>query len=676
MKKKFISVFALTALGLLTLAACGGTSSSSQGSSVSSSSTPSSSQSTNSSKPSVSSQESSTVSSNSSTPSTPSSTTVVVSNPTLNLPSENEYTVKAGEDFTLPTVTAEDYDGSNLTEYIEVEDVFENGAIKDGVFNAKTCGDHILSYYVEADDGRYAEGEITIHVTPSHEENFETEGFTDVSAISTYGTFKENFEKGRRSPLAAVTDANNATELTATDEAIAGNSMFIDADKTAGSALNAVFFDAFNDYFPKGKATTYTVSFDYKILENSNFALKDFYFGLSWDNFDGLNNAFVKSTDEVGKTYTYTCSFPAAVIPTTEKAYFRFFKLGASQDNKAKIVVDNFVISSSECAETTKVVPTAEQLLADGGFTWDWKENGSAATNGETIIIDNLENEAAKTAMQASDKFSENALRLINADTHLFEGLNKNNLLSDKKIIIDLYYYAVNDNGFHLLMLNDTGNSDTLTITNEKEGDINHVRFESNIKPSWQALNIYGQENPNFEIYLGKLTVQLVDADVVPDDQTPNGHKVGDEWTISSRQWGNENKGAIKTEAFDGDAEVIENELMGDAPTKFTFNGKDCTMEWFQAGGKIEENQKYEITTTYYVKSFTEGAKLEFNIDNQVFMEIGNDGYLDPGFHQETISWQATRTVDFFSFYISGAMDVEGVIYVASVNIKLVEIVK
>ena len=275
-----------------------------------------------------------------------------------------------------------------------------------------------------------------------------------------------------------------------------------------------------------------------------------------------------------------------------------------------------------------------------------------------------------KSVMQSSEYFSDNALKLINADGHLFSGLTKNNMTTEKQLDIEMVYYAVNDGGFHLIMMGDNGNK-TLDITKEDLGNgLKKVTFSGIIASGWNQLNIYGAGNANFEIYVGQLKAKVSEPPVREEDTTINGYKVGDSWTISQRQWGNEDKGnGLKTEAFDNNADAIANEKMGTAPTKFTINAANVNMEWFQANGRIETGHTYTITLTYYVASWEGSARMMYNFDNQVFENVGSTSV---GFHEETITWTATKDVDFFSLYFPDTTN--GVVYVANVTVTLVDL--
>lgn len=593
-------------------------------------------------------------------------TVTAIPDPTITIDGNKTLTVNAGENLTLPTVSAKDYDNKDLSSYIEIEDLAESGTINNNVFNAKIAGSHEISYYVETDDGRYAEDYLTVDVKPATAESFDVSSYSDPSVITTYGVYKENFEKGRKSPLyAALNDSQNAAYLTSTSDAIQGNSLVINFNKTAGSALNALFLGVFNDYFVREKAVTYKVSFDYKVLSDS--VPSDIYFGLSWDGSNGLNNQFVtnKTKDQVN---SFSCSFPATKIPAAGNAYFIFFQLSGST-NDSIIAVDNFVFETIECAQVNEVTPTAEQLQAENGFRWDFVDNGASSTNGETIVINNVENETAKDAMKNDTDFGKNALKLTNADDHSFSGLTKNNMIVGKKITIEMKYYAVNGNGFHLIMKGESGNP-TLSIDSKHDGNMYVVTYTGTIENGWYQLDIYGQNNPNFEIYIAYINVKLADADPIPENQTPKGHKVGESYTQSSRQWGNEDKTAqngTKTEAFDNYEDAIANEKMGTKPTKLTSTIGNATHEWYQTGGTalpLEIEQTYSITVVYYVVECS--GSFTLNFDNHVFLDLENS----IGFHECTISWVAERSVDFFCFFFPENPST-ATIYIAYTKVEL-----
>ena len=598
-------------------------------------------------------------------------TVKAASKPVLKMPEVLTYQASVGTAFTLPTVTAKDYKGNDITSSIEIEDLNEKGSIKNGVFTAAIAGEHTLSYYVEDpnDADLFTEGEIKINVAAAHEETFDVTGYDDPSALANYGTFKENFGKGIKSPTyRAIADSNNATHLSGGEDAINGNSLIIDAIKTAGSAARCIFFNQFNDYFKRGISATYTVSFSYKILSNDVGNFSNFYLQLNWDGSSGLNQTFVPSNAQVNTVYEASFSFPGTKIPTTGNAWFGLFKLSGSNTDTI-IAIDNLTFSAKEVAQVNAVVPSSEQLTK--GFTFDMENNGTESTNGETVIIDKIENTDAKTAMKANDNFGKNALKLTNADDHLFAGLTKNNMVVGKKLTIEVYYYSVNNKGLHYIMMGDNGNPTLQIEDKEVSGNIRVTKYEGVIESGWNQLNIYGQGNSSFEIYIGKINLKLAEADPVPEDETPKGYKVGFNFNEKTRAFGTANETSRAVENFDNNAAVIANSNMGDAPQKVTFKNANTTIEWFRGDGRIEDKQKYKITLDYYVSNWS--GRLMYNFDNNVFLEIGSN--MEEGYHRSEITWTANRQVDFFSFYTPGDGGT-GTFYVGNINVELIEIAK
>lgn len=598
-------------------------------------------------------------------------TVKAASKPVLKMPEVLTYQASVGTAFTLPTVTAKDYKGNDITSSIEIEDLNEKGSIKNGVFTAAIAGEHTLSYYVEDpnDANLFTEGEIKINVAAAHEETFDVTGYDDPSALANYGTFKENFGKGIKSPTyRAIADSNNATHLSGGEDAINGNSLIVDANKTAGSAARCIFFNQFNDYFKRGISATYTVSFSYKILSNDVGNFSNFYLQLNWDGSSGLNQTFVPSNAQVNTVYEASFSFPGTKIPTTGNAWFGLFKLSGSNTDTI-IAIDNLTFSAKEVAQVNAVVPSSEQLT--NGFTFDMENNGTESTNGETVIIDKIENTDAKTAMKANDNFGKNALKLTNADDHLFAGLTKNNMVVGKKLTIEVYYYSVNNKGLHYIMMGDNGNPTLQIEDKEVSGNIRVTKYEGVIESGWNQLNIYGQGNSSFEIYIGKINLKLAEADPVPEDETPKGYKVGFNFNQKTRAFGTANETSRAVENFDNNAAVIANSNMGDAPQKVTFKNANTTIEWFRGDGRIEDKQKYKITLDYYVSNWS--GRLMYNFDNNVFLEIGSN--MEKGYHRSEITWTANRQVDFFSFYTPGDGGT-GTFYVGNINVELIEIAK
>lgn len=601
-------------------------------------------------------------------------------NPTLTLTGETSLTVAAGVDLTLPVATAKDYDGTDITSEIIVEDYDDTSSISEDykTFNSKIAGVHTVSYYVENASGNYDEAEVTVTVTPTNEETFDVSGYQDLEALKEYGTFKENFENGIQSPLyKGLTDSNRSSYLSATDEGISGNSLIVDFNKTAGNASYSLFMSGFKDYFIRGVPVTYEVSFDYKVLSNASNT-GDCYVGLSWDDSTGLNKQFVSVAD--GSVGHYTTKFTEVSVPDDDRnVYFFFFKLGATSE-PVKIAIDNIEVTAIEAAQSTIVVPTSEELMADGGFTFNWKERSSTFNQGETIIVNNIEDETIKNAILAHDtSFGEQVMKLTGRDDHTFAGLNATNMISGMELVIDFDYYSVDDSGLLVLPMASGTQNGTLSegsglTTSIVDGNVKHLNITYKISSGVNALNFYPQ-NANFEIYMGNMTVKLQKSSVVvPDDETELGHKVGDSWTQTSRSFGSENKGFCEVTNDFTTPETVTGEGIGSTITrlKYSDSAANCTVEWYQPGlQQLEAGHKYSIEVVYFIESIPSGSRFMLNFDNNVFLELENG----IGYHKVTLDWTATISVNFFSFYAPESF-ANAVVYVASTTVTLTEIIK
>jgi len=616
MKKKLLGVALLSAVLTLGVTACNAGESSVP---PATSSIPSSEQSseTSSVQPSVSSVESSEESSSE-------SSTIPEADPVITLTSEEAVTVVAGVEVALPTATATDYDGTDLTASIEIEDDMDSGTILEGgaKFKSNIAGEHTLNYYVESTTGRYTEKNLTVNVTPVTAENFDTTGYQDPAAFATYGTLKENFAAGKKNKL-GISAPTGCVSYSATSEAIAGNSMIIDVNKTAGSAANQVFMNAFNDYFQKGKQASYILEFDYKFLTN-NGNTGDVYASISWDGTDGLN---VNGLNADGAVHHFYHKWAQVELPVGANVWFSIWKLGVS-DLDAIMAVDNFVITAQESAQVTPYTPTAAEL--EEGFTWNLEDKGITSTNGEVVLVNNIENNDIKTALAGNENFGNNALHLTGADDHKFSGLTADNLTAGKQLKLSMVYYKVNNGGFHLIMMQNGGITLDKYVTVTDLGD-NFVKVELDYKlpTGCYQLNVYGQGNNAFEIYVAGMTAKLEEPEPEVDPKA----------TVITNFYGMDNG---NTAAHSWDAETRKatvNTPDGDSTLWLTIDASDM----LKAGKKYI----YKVTFTFD-EGFT-GTKICMRYASSRFDDILTD--FSAGAHDLTLEASLDADGGFFGIY-------------------------
>ena len=605
-----------------------------------------------------------------------------VADPVLTIAGDvTEINVNAGEEISLPAATAEDYDHTDLTSEIVVEDYDDNSSIKKEAegykFNSLIAGDHTISYYVESTTTRSAEKLITVHVASATEETYDLEGKTDPAALGTYGEYRENVAKGKNSPLyKGINDSARATKISATADAISGNSMVIDFNKTAGNEANSVLLGSFSDAMLRNTKVTYIVEFDYKVIAGNDSSCKDIYFGARYDGFNGINTAFVASAD--GATHHASFKFPEFVAPESVNAGFFFFKFSASNEDVI-VAVDNFSFKANRCAETTSVKAKSERFLAERGFTFNWSDKSASFQQGEVIVVDGIEDEAIKNAIKAkTDSFGTNVMHLTGADSHNFGGLDATNLVSDMILTIDYDYYCVNDGAFLVLPMAGGAQAGTLepgngiTITTV-EGNIKHASISYKVKSGVDQLNFYPNGNKNFSIYVGNFTCKLEAAEEEVDrTATALGHHVGDSWTNTTRTFGNKDDASISITNDFATPETVSGEGIGDKVTKLVLKSGagNVTAEWYQPGRQqLEAGNTYTIDVVYYVESFDADDRFMLRLDS-MFENLDNG----LGYHKKTITITPTADVDFISFYYPETASADEVVYVASTTVTLTKV--
>lgn len=590
-----------------------------------------------------------------------------ITNLEINVSGQVTYTVNAGASLTLPTATCFDNDGTDLSAAIEIEDYNDSKAVTGQTFSSKIAGAHTISYYCESANSKLnGEATITVNVTAATNETFDVTGYEDPAVVGTYGTFKENFSKGKKAPLANVNDSTGASYISATSEAIAGNSLMIKSNNLAGSASNQVFMMAFNDFFLRGKNVTYTVSFDYKISEEAA-KYNDLYFAMMWDGYDGNNNLFVPSTATSGSVYHYEKKFPEVSIPATGHAWFSFWKMARQGTGDALIAVDDFVITATQCAETNDYVPTQSELMT--GVTYNWGDKWSAISACETTIVDNIADDSIKTAIKGASGFSTNVMHGTGASTHTLANVNATNLQARYILNVEFNYYEAADYPFAFIIMgggNRTVGATDYTITT-LSGNIKKVVIATALQDGASGLNIYGT-GASLDWYIGDMSVKLTEPAPIEAGKTPNGYEVGFNVEVNSRAFGTD---ASTTIVNTSESPLKDNADVTQATvTRWDVSAK-WSLEWFQGAGRVELNQKYTMDFIYYVESALSG-NVYLNIDNSDFRELPDGASV--GFHHVVLTDQTVKSTDYFCWYVNGT-PAFGTIYLASIKITLSEVV-
>ena len=435
--------------------------------------------------------------------------------PVIVIDGEKTLSIAAGESVTLPTVTAHDFRGQSLE--VEFEDEFGGSTISNGVFTSKVAGDHVITYYTEDETGEPATDSVTVTVVPANAESFVVTSQENVPAnITTFGTYKENFQKGTNAPyFKSLVDGNHAAYISGTSEAISGNSLVFNAKDIIGSQY-ALFGKVINDVILRETQVTYTISFDYKAI-NSDGCFNGLYFSPSYDTAGGAMGKDTKLSAQVGQVVHFEETYSRFVFPAEPtNCYLRIFNHNPSDTNvDSYVAIDNIVVTAKEETQISYVSPTTEQLLAEGGFTWNMSDKAAEISNTAFIAVNELEDATMKSAIQASEFFGENVVKVKGSSDHQMRSLNKNNVITGKVLEVTFWFYSVRDLGAIIFMGCNGGNT---TVSGDNisteviSGNIKKTTAKMNLASysNVDVVNFYGT-NPADEIYIGRITAKLYD---------------------------------------------------------------------------------------------------------------------------------------------------------------------
>ncbi len=226
---------------------------------------------------------------------------------------------------------------------------------------------------------------------------------------------------------------------------------------------------------------------------------------VSWEAVDGV-------------TYKYSINDGEAQVATTNSV-----QVGYGDKVSVWAVGDNVATLDSEKASATVAVvskyPTIDELAA--GYTFDWDENYVGVSQGVHTAVANVTNEAAKAAMEGSDKFGEYAMYLGGSGQHNFMGIlrEKNNLVVGYTYKITVNYYCVTDNGADYVILLGDNNSNLTVVTNPFTAGLNSFTFE--ITPTSEKICLTfwtSSSNLTLDVYLGDIEVKATEAVKERDD--------------------------------------------------------------------------------------------------------------------------------------------------------------
>ena len=566
--------------------------------------------------------------------------------PVVTINGATSFTLNAGETLTLPEANATDDADGDLTEGIKILSASGNKfcTISDGKFTSVVGGTYEVLYCAVDAAGNDAFESVYITVNALTDEK-ELDGEHDLSVLDNQETFVENFAEGAQSPLLKDSFRDYYT-LTATDEAISGNSLIIDYNKTDSTHGNKIYLSNLTPYFKTG---IWSISFDVKLI--SGEAFDNFYVAYSL-------------TSDAAMSYGRKCSLIGMKAGDVKHVEFTT-AIGIEDENEgravlyiynvvptmnAKIALDNFVIKRENLAHDA-YSPTIEEL--EDGFTYTWQENANTAL-GVPEKVSDITDSAAKNAISKSSEFSGTAKRLY-ASSRLFglaSSINPDYFTVGRVYTIRIpYYQKAGEAASYLTVVNGTANNRTIGVNIfNRVGQVAVYELKYIIQSGEQELVIYNENNWN-NLWIGNITITLSDrqdVDVEKDYYTPTAEEMANGYVYTLSEG---NVPEIVPEI--GSAEYYLKET-GNVPesgidlTNDIFGGKYVLRIAGNSGfkisafdGRITKNGYYQVSFDAYSKEGYDVSKLHLLILD------GNNTQLNTGIERFCMNYKGNGVYTF-----------------------------
>lgn len=425
--------------------------------------------------------------------------------PVLSIAGEKTFTVEPGEELLLPVATAvDDRDGDVSGDIVIATEPAEYASIADGRFLSDVLGCYAVFYSVKDAAGNETSERIEVNViSERYAETFDVSGFDDISALGKpakgeRAVYKENFAAGGDSPLISSAKLPAYVKPEAGVRAISGNSLVIDYGKCAGGA-NEWIADGLSPYLKSGR---WEVSFDVKLISGTGFS--DFYFcyrkigeGSSFERQVSLAEMREGETKHV--SYSRILDF--------DDGAWQFCVLKRNRNGDAVLALDNFTFAYTNINFKT-TYPTEEELKA--GYTYDWTKNYTPISSAEPVLLDEVENNEAKSAMEASEGFGKTLMHLTGSGGHEITSLSKtfspDFFRKGYVYTFELWYYAVTPGTNYLIATDGTPANHMIKQGVFKEG-LQKATIEYTVAENDVGITFF--TGNAVDIYLGNMTITL-----------------------------------------------------------------------------------------------------------------------------------------------------------------------
>lgn len=299
------------------------------------------------------------------------------------------------------------------------------------------------------------------------------------------------------------------------------------------------------------------------------------------------------------------------------------------------------------CAEPSIVredyyAVTHEDMLKEGGYTYDWSKNNIVAIDNNTkyVEISTMEDAELKTALEATNAFKNDyALKFAGLSSSLITCLT-GSLTEGNVYTVSFNAYEKTKGSVTLLLMGTSGTQagqSNFTITDNGNGTKNYTTTFT-AKADYNAVNLYIATE--CELYLADLTLQ----ETLPaaDDGLVDIQVTG------TKKWSDCGIAASK---FTQVAAPTTEKGFADKALQFVTPSANYTMELFNISDLTTNDSNYKsatFTVYYYVVEMT-GTGLMINVDNAHFEP------LEAGVGYHAVTFSVDYVVNYFSLYVDGS---------------------
>ncbi|MBE7087108.1 MAG: hypothetical protein E7369_02260 [Clostridiales bacterium] len=444
---------------------------------------------------------------------------------------QDSYTTTAGTAVTLPLATVTD----NVDTELELDvSVTSKGATitkkTEGYeFLSDTASTYYVSYYAIDTAENETEEFITVVVNPVVAESTVTAEQKNITVLEDGGTYVENFEKGYSGDIAkGLTYSNSVGEpnasVKATDDSIAGNSLFIDYNTCAWNTNTQFWFGSLDDYIKSGK---WTVSMDVKVLGGT--APSGLYLSFICDGTEsGTDQSIALATDGTVKTVSTEGLY---TFDETKNWHFRIFFYTGNSDYSYEnfvIVIDNITFTykyvENDVADRTATPKTLTiaDLTGTNGYTLTGADDNYTAVSGSgapTYLIKNklVASERLTTDqaanITAANGFNSDYVILANAQLNWFDaikGICSTNV--NYTYTLTLKVYSVGNAQWHFFYADGAGGGATAITSVSVPTGVSTMTCEFEGGASKSQIGLY--LNGVLDLFIGDITIKATEKSV------------------------------------------------------------------------------------------------------------------------------------------------------------------